>query len=236
MPLAGLVGIEGQVARIDFDRGAAIVASVGHPAAPADHGKIEGLTAPKLGKHCCRPLRIVSRNREMESHAHVSRTCSQSGFSYCTCMPLASLAELRSRIGEEIGVSDWLTIDQNRIDEFAEATEDRQFIHVDPDAAARTPFGGTVAHGFLSLSMLSRMAADAMLVPDSIKMAVNYGLDRVRFIAPVRSGKRIRGRFRLDSVEEKAAGQLLMRHTVTVEIEGEEKPALTAEWLGLIFV
>jgi len=151
-------------------------------------------------------------------------------------MPLASLAEIRSRIGEEVGVSGWLTIDQQRIDEFAEATEDRQFIHVDPDAAARTPFGGTVAHGFLSLSMLSRMAADAMLVPDSIKMAVNYGLDRVRFIAPVRSGRRIRGRFRLDSVEEKAAGQLLMRHTVTVEIEGEEKPALTAEWLGLIFV
>jgi acyl dehydratase len=151
-------------------------------------------------------------------------------------MPLASLAELRSRIGEEIGVSDWLTIDQNRIDEFAEATEDRQFIHVDPAAAAHTPFGGTVAHGFLSLSMLSRMAADAMLVPESIKMAVNYGLDRVRFIVPVRSGKRIRGRFRLDSVEEKAAGQYLMRHTVTVEIEGENKPALTAEWLGLIFV
>jgi acyl dehydratase len=150
-------------------------------------------------------------------------------------MPLASLAEIRSRIGEEVGVSDWLTIDQQRIDDFAEATEDRQFIHVDLDAAARTPFGATVAHGFLSLSMLSRMAADAMLVPDSIKMAVNYGLDRVRFIAPVRSGKRIRGRFRLDSVEEKAAGQLLMRHTVTVEIEGEEKPALTAEWLGLIF-
>ena len=151
-------------------------------------------------------------------------------------MPLASLAELRSRISEEVGVSDWLTIDQQRIDQFAGATEDRQFIHVDAEAAAHTPFGGTVAHGFLSLSMLSRMAADAMLVPDSIKMAVNYGLDRVRFIAQVRSGKRIRGRFRLDSVEEKAAGQLLMRHTVTVEIEGEEKPALTAEWLGLIFV
>ena len=151
-------------------------------------------------------------------------------------MPLASLAEIRSRIGEEVGISGWLTLDQQRIDEFAEATDDRQFIHVDPDAAARTPFRGTVAHGFLSLSMLSRMAADAMLVPDSIKMAVNYGLDRVRFIAPVRSGKRIRGRFRLDSVEEKAAGQYLMRHTVTVEIEGEEKPALTAEWLGLIFV
>jgi acyl dehydratase len=151
-------------------------------------------------------------------------------------MPIAPIAEIRSRIGEEVGVSSWLTIDQQRIDEFAEATEDRQFIHVDPDAAARTPFGGTIGHGFLTLSMLSRMAAEAMLVPDSIKMAVNYGLDRVRFIAPVRSAKRIRGRFRLDSVDEKAVGQLLLRHTVTVEIEGEEKPALTAEWLGLIFV
>jgi acyl dehydratase len=151
-------------------------------------------------------------------------------------MPLASLDEIRSRIGSEVGVSSWLTIDQQRINEFADATEDRQFIHTDPETAARTPFGGTIGHGFLTLSMLSRMAAEGMLVPDSIKMAVNYGLDRVRFIAPVRSGKRIRGRFRLDSVDEKAPGQLLLRHTVTVEIEGEEKPALTAEWLGLLFV
>jgi acyl dehydratase len=151
-------------------------------------------------------------------------------------MPVASLDEIRSRIGSEVGVSSWLTMDQERINEFADATEDRQFIHIDPEAAARTPFGGTIGHGFLTLSMLSRMAAEAMLVPDSIKMAVNYGLDRVRFIAPVRSGKRIRGRFRLDSVDEKAPGQLLLRHTVTVEIEGEEKPALTAEWLGLLFV
>jgi acyl dehydratase len=151
-------------------------------------------------------------------------------------MPIAPLADIISRIGQEVGVSGWLTIDQQRIDEFADATEDRQFIHTDPEAAAQTPFGGTIAHGFLSLSMLSRMAAEGMLVPDSIKMAVNYGLDRVRFIKPVRSGKRIRGRFRLDSVEEKAPGQLLLRHTVTVEIEGEEKPALTAEWLGLLFV
>jgi acyl dehydratase len=151
-------------------------------------------------------------------------------------MPVAPLDEIRNRVGQEIGVSSWLAIDQKRIDEFADATEDRQFIHVDPEAAARTPFGGTIGHGFLSLSMLSRMAAETMLVPDNIKMAVNYGLDRVRFIAPVRSGKRIRGRFRLDSVEEKAPGQLLLRHTVTVEIEGEEKPALTAEWLGLLFV
>jgi acyl dehydratase len=151
-------------------------------------------------------------------------------------MPVAPLDEIRSRIGEEVGVSGWLTIDQQRIDAFAEATEDRQFIHVDPAAAMETPFGQTIAHGFLSLSMLSRMAAEGMLIPDSVKMAVNYGLDRVRFIAPVKSGKRVRGRFRLDSVEEKAAGQYLMRHTVTVEIEGEERPALTAEWLGLIFV
>ena len=151
-------------------------------------------------------------------------------------MPIAALDEIRSRVGQEVGASSWLTMDQKRIDEFADATEDRQFIHTDPQAAGQTPFGGTIAHGFLSLSMLSRMAAEAMLVPDSIKMAVNYGLDRVRFIAPVRSGKRVRGRFRLDSVEEKAPGQLLLRHTVTVEIEGEEKPALTAEWLGLLFV
>ena len=151
-------------------------------------------------------------------------------------MPIVPIADIRDRVGKEIGVSSWLTMDQQRIDEFAESTEDRQFIHVDPQAAAQTPFGTTIAHGFLSLSMLSRMAAEVMLVPDSTKMAVNYGLDRVRFIAPVKSGKRIRGRFRLDSIEEKAPGQLLLRHTVTVEIEGEEKPALTAEWLGLIFV
>ena len=151
-------------------------------------------------------------------------------------MPFAPLEDIRSKVGEEVGVSSWLEMDQQRINEFADATEDRQFIHTDPDAASQTPFRTTIAHGFLTLSMLSRMAAEAMLVPDSIRMAVNYGLDRVRFVAPVRSGKRIRGRFRLDSVEEKGPGQLLLRHTVTVEIEGEEKPALTAEWLGLLFV
>jgi acyl dehydratase len=151
-------------------------------------------------------------------------------------MPIAPVDEIRGRIGSEVGVSDWLTIGQDRIDAFAEATEDRQFIHVDPEAAARTQFGGTVAHGFLSLSMLSRMGAEAMLIPDGLKMAVNYGLDRVRFIAPVRSGQRIRGRFVLDSIEERSPGQLLVRHSVTVEIEGVDKPALTAQWLGLLFV
>jgi acyl dehydratase len=151
-------------------------------------------------------------------------------------MAVATLAEIKERVGTEVGVSSWLAVDQERIDAFADATEDRQFIHVDPEAAAKTPFGGTVAHGFLSLSMLSRMGAETMLLPEGLQMAVNYGLDRVRFIAPVRSGARIRGRFLLDSVEEKVPGQLLIRHTVTVEIEGEEKPALTAQWLGLLFV
>jgi acyl dehydratase len=151
-------------------------------------------------------------------------------------MALASLEEIESRVGQEVGVSSWLIIDQARIDAFAEATEDRQFIHVDPQAAAETPFGGTIAHGFLSLSLLSGMAAEATLFPQGLKMAINYGLDRVRFLAPVRSGSRVRGRFTLDSVEEKAPGQVLMRHLVTVEIEGEDKPALAATWLGLIFV
>ena len=150
-------------------------------------------------------------------------------------MPVASLDEIRAHVGEEIGLSSWLTVDQERIDAFAEATEDRQFIHTDPAAAAQTPFGGTIAHGFLSLSLLSRMGAEVMLIPEGVKMAVNYGLDRVRFLAPVKAGSQVRGRFTLDSVEEKAPGQILFRYTVTVEIEGEDKPALTAQWLGLIF-
>ena len=149
-------------------------------------------------------------------------------------MPFASLDDIRAQIGNEIGLSSWLLVDQERIDAFADATEDRQFIHVDPATAAQTPFGGTIAHGFLTLSLLSRMAAETMLVPNGVKMALNYGFDRVRFLAPVKSGKRVRGRFSLDSVDEKAAGQWLMRHNVTVEIEGEDKPALTAVWLGLI--
>jgi acyl dehydratase len=150
-------------------------------------------------------------------------------------MPVASLEEIRSKVGQPIGTSGWIEVGQDRIEQFADATDDHQFIHVDQALAAQTPFGGTIAHGFLSLSLLSRMAADVMLIPDTTKMAVNYGLDRVRFLAPVKSGKRVRGHFTLDGVEEKAPGQLLIRQTVSVEIEGEEKPALTAQWLGLIF-
>jgi acyl dehydratase len=151
-------------------------------------------------------------------------------------MPIASIEEIASKIGSEVGVSDWILVDQARIDAFAEVTEDRQFIHVDPEAAARTPFGGTVAHGFLTLSLLSRMASDAMPVPEGVKMGVNYGFEKVRFIAPVRSGKRVRGRFRLERFEEKRPGQWQFVHNVTVEIESEDKPALTADWIGLIFV
>jgi acyl dehydratase len=108
-------------------------------------------------------------------------------------------------VGQEVGTSSWLTVGQDRISAFADATEDRQFIHVDPEAAAQTPFGGTIAHGFLSLSLLSRMAADAMLIPERVTMVVNYGFDRVRFLAPVGAGKRVRGRFALQSVEEKGS-------------------------------
>lgn len=151
-------------------------------------------------------------------------------------MPVASLDDIRAKVGQPLGVSGWIEVGQDRITAFADATDDHQFIHVDPAAAAQTPFGGTIAHGFLSLSLLSRMAADVMQVPDTAKMAVNYGLDRVRFIAPVRAGRRVRGHFTLDAADDKAPGQLLLKHTVTVEIEGEERPALTAQWLGLIFI
>ena len=150
-------------------------------------------------------------------------------------MPTASLDEIRARVGEEIGVSPWITIDQPTIDTFADVTGDPQFIHIDPVAAAATPFGGTVAHGFLTLSLLSQMASGIMLRPPGALMGVNYGFDRVRFIQPVRSGARVRGRFVLAAYEEKKPGQMQFTHQVTVEIDGESKPALTAEWIGQVF-
>jgi len=150
-------------------------------------------------------------------------------------MPVASLDEIRSKVGSSLGASPWIEVDQRAIDTFADVTGDHQFIHVDPQAAAQTPFGGTIAHGFLTLSLLSQMAAHVMLVPDTTRMAVNYGFEKVRFIAPVRAGKRVRGHFTLASAEEKRPGQWQFVHHVTVEIEGEEKPALTADWIGLVF-
>ena len=150
-------------------------------------------------------------------------------------MPLASLDEIKAKIGTSLGASPWIEVDQKAIDTFADVTGDHQFIHVDQAAAAQTPFGGTIAHGFLTLSLLSQMAAHVMLVPDTTRMAVNYGFEKVRFIAPVRSGKRVRGHFTLASAEEKRPGQWQFVHNVTVEIEGEDKPALTADWIGLVF-
>ena len=151
-------------------------------------------------------------------------------------MPVATIEEIQERVGTEIGMSDWILIDQNRIDAFAAITEDHQFIHVDPERAKQTPFRGTVAHGFLTLSMLSRMSGGVMLHPEIMRMDVNYGFEKVRFMAPVKSGKRVRGRFRMLSAEEKRASQWQITYEVTVEIEDEDKPALVADWIGYMFI
>ena len=141
--------------------------------------------------------------------------------------------ELVATVGDELGPSDWLRIDQQRIDRFAEATSDQQFIHVDPQRAAATPFGGTIAHGFLILSLASRFLAEIARAPDGMVMALNYGSDRVRFLNPVKVGSRIRARGEVLEVREKHPGQWLVRHKVGVQIEGEERPALVAEVLVL---
>ncbi|WP_339739928.1 MaoC family dehydratase [uncultured Maricaulis sp.] len=143
-------------------------------------------------------------------------------------------ADLASQIGKEIGLSDWIRLDQSRIDQFADVTEDHQFIHLDAERAAKeTPFGGTIAHGFLSLSMLSRMAMDIAFTLEGMAMGINYGFDKVRFLTPVRSGKNIRGRFVLEDAVEKSPGQWMLRFGITVEIEGEDRPALIAQWLTM---
>lgn len=151
-------------------------------------------------------------------------------------VPLATIDEIKARVGSELGLSPWKTVEQDRINLFADATDDHQFIHVDPELAKSTPFGGTIAHGFLTLSLLTILAAEVLPVPDTVKMAVNYGFDKVRFIAPVKAGQSIRGRFHLDDFTEVRAGQWQMTVRVTLEIEGEEKPALVAEWIARYFV
>ncbi|GAA0735243.1 MaoC family dehydratase [Sphingomonas japonica] len=149
--------------------------------------------------------------------------------------PIA-IETLADRIGQE-RVSGWMTVSQAMIDQFASATHDHQFIHVDPERAAASPFGGTIAHGFLTLSLASALAADTDQPPiTGLKMGVNYGANRLRFLAPVRSGKRVRGRFKLLSIEEKRPGQWQQVNEVTIEIEGEETPALIAEWITQLFV
>ena len=125
---------------------------------------------------------------------------------------------------------------RRRFDAFADATGDHQFIHVDPAAAAATPFGGTIAHGFLTLSLIAVLLPERAIVLEGIKMGVNYGFDKVRFLAPVRSGKRVRARHKLLDFSDKGGGRFLTSIEVTVEIEGEDKPALIAEWLGMQYV
>ena len=141
--------------------------------------------------------------------------------------------QLAALVGKELGVSDWFTIDQARVDEFADVTLDHQFIHVDPERARATPFKGTIAHGFLTLSLLVHHPPPFIPEPANRELVVNYGFDKIRFVAPVRTGKRIRARGVLGAVEERKPGQIQLRVDVTVEIEGEDKPALVAEWLSL---
>ena len=141
-----------------------------------------------------------------------------------------SIAALRDHVGQEVAISDWLAVSQDRINQFAEATEDRQWIHVDPERAAReSPFKETIAHGFLTLSLLSELGKRAMSV-GGVRMGLNYGLNRVRFVSPVPAGSRIRGRFTLATVKE-IDGGVEATWNVTVEREGGEKPCCIAEWL-----
>jgi acyl dehydratase len=141
--------------------------------------------------------------------------------------------ELEAKVGQRLGVSDWFLIDQARVDEFADVTLDHQFVHVDVERAKQTPFGGTIAHGFLTLSLLAHLCLPFIPTLANRKLVVNYGFDKVRFSAAVKVGKRIRAVATLGDVSERKPGHVLMRVDVTVEIEGENKPALVAEWLSL---
>ena len=147
-----------------------------------------------------------------------------------------TLEEYRALVGAEVGVSDWILVDQAKIDAFAEVTGDHQFIHVNPELAAQTPFGTTIAHGYLTLSLCAVMAYGVMPGLVGTKMGVNYGLNKVRFMAPVKSGKRIRGRFTLVDMVQRPDGAWQSTVKVTVEIEGETKPAIAAEWITLQYL
>ena len=153
-------------------------------------------------------------------------------------MKVVQVADLASYVGKELGASEWFQIDQDRINAFADATLDHQFIHVDPEQARNTPFGTTIAHGYLTLSLLPYLQAtiDGFLMPKGMKMAMNYGFDKLRFMAPVKVDKRVRAVATLMEATEKREGQWLLKFNFVVEIEGEDKPALRAEWLLMYFV
>ncbi len=145
-----------------------------------------------------------------------------------------SLADVRGLVGTEAGLSDWIVVDQTMINAFADATHDHQFIHVDPARAADSPFGGTIAHGFLTLSLLSAMNYNCLPKVREQTMGINYGFDAVRFVAPVKSGARIRGHFVLAEARFRGGGMLMTTYDVSIEIENERKPALTARWTTII--
>jgi len=145
-----------------------------------------------------------------------------------------ALAQMQRLVGAGPLVSHWFVMDQDRIDAFADVTEDRQFIHTDPAAAAQTPFGGTIAHGLLTLSMLSAMYESAATMPEGLTQAVNYGYNRIRFVSPVPAGARIRGQFALTSVTRENT-HLTQVMGVTVEIENRDRPALVAEWINRLY-
>ncbi|MDH3338969.1 MAG: MaoC family dehydratase [Gammaproteobacteria bacterium] len=147
-----------------------------------------------------------------------------------------SAAELQDLVGTELEPSEWLEISQDRVNEFADATNDHQFIHVDLERAKASPFGGTIAHGFLTLSLLTHLLSEPMVVPKNTAMTINYGSDKVRFLKPVAVGQRVRAKQQLVEVNEKKPGQWLLKTSVNVEIEGEETPALIAEILFMHFV
>ena len=152
------------------------------------------------------------------------------------CMKTNTTESIQKKIGQEIGVSEWLQITQSMIDRFADLTDDHQFIHVDPIAAAQSAFGGTVAHGFLILSMIAKFVTAADFHMQGTAMVLNYGFERIRMVSPVKTGSRIRGRFTLNSMVERSPGQWLSSLHIIIEIENESKPAVVADWLGLQFV
>ncbi len=147
-----------------------------------------------------------------------------------------SADELPTLVGRQLAPSPWLEITQERVNQFADATNDHQFIHVDPERAAHTPFGGPIAHGFLSLSLLSYLNAQSAILPENLVMGINYGSDKIRYLAPVKVGSRIRSHQKVLEVSEREPGQWLLKYSVTVEIEGEETPALVAEILSMLVV
>lgn len=144
--------------------------------------------------------------------------------------------DIPNLIGQEAGLSEWREVTQAMINQFADATDDHQWIHVDEEKAKETPFGGTIAHGFLTLSLLSTLAYEALPALEGVTMGINYGFDKVRFMTPVKTGARVRARFILSDAEIRPSGRIVFHYGVTLEIENSKKPALTADWITIAMV